>query len=196
MTTHRIESLSDCIFAFSMTLLVMNFNFPDPGRYIDEQQVVKVLFTEISKFDRYILTFILLAIMWITHHQQFHHIKRTDRRFLWIQILILMFIVTTPFTAAWMSTYNHLRVTNIIFDVNIFILGLLFFLSWFYATNNRRLVDENLDKRNIRAGIMRSSLTMAVSLIAFTISLFHPSWSNYAYISILVMASLKPFQLR
>ena len=89
MTTHRIESLSDCIFAFSMTLLVMNFSFPSVGTDKSEAQVTGVFLREIAKFDRFVFTFVLLAIFWITHHQQFHHIRRTDRGFLWIQVAIL-----------------------------------------------------------------------------------------------------------
>lgn len=194
MTTHRIESLSDCIFAFSMTLLVMNFTFPDAGRPMDNGQVTQALFKEIAKFDRYILTFALLAAFWVIHHQQFHYIKRTDRRFLWIQIAILMFIVMIPFTAAWMSAYNHLQITNIIFDVNLFTLGLLFFLSWFYATHGHRLVDENLEGRTITKGILRSLLTSAVSMIALMVSFFHVNWSNYAFILIPLLLFLKPFR--
>lgn len=196
MTTHRIESLSDCIFAFSMTLLVMNFTFPGAGAGLDEGQITAILLKEITKFDRYILAFILLALFWINHHQQFHYIKRTDRNFLWIQVAILMFIVIVPFTAAWMSAYHHLHLTNIIFDVNLLVLGLLFLLSWTYATHRRKLVDENLDNRLVMKGKIRSLLTCIVSLIAIAISFYHPGWSNYAFFLIPLLLLFKPFRHR
>ncbi|MHB8108826.1 MAG: TMEM175 family protein [Syntrophorhabdaceae bacterium] len=195
MTTRRIESLSDCIFAFSMTLLVMNFSFPGTGP-VSEQQVTDLFLKQIGKFDRYVLAFALISVFWITHHQQFHHIKRTDRRFLWIQIACLMFIVIMPFTAAWMSAYSNLFLTNMIFDVNLFILGFLFSLSWFYATHKRRLVDENIDSHSVRAGILRSLLSCGVSLVALCIAFFHPGWSNYAFILIPILLFLKPFRHR
>ena len=194
MTTHRIESLSDCIFAFSMTLLVMNFTFPSAGPVINEKQATELFLKEVSKFDRYALTFVLLAIFWITHHQQFHHIKRTDRSFLWIQIAILMAIVMVPFTAAWMSAYNHLRITNLIFDANLLILGFLFLLSWLYATHAGRLVDENLDRKSVTRGIARSLLTCVVALIAMAASFYHPGWSNYAFILTPLLLLSKPFR--
>lgn len=196
MTTHRIESLSDCIFAFSMTLLVMNFSFPSASLNMDESQVITIFYQEITKLDRYILTFVLLALFWVTHHRQFHYIKRTDRRFLWIQITILMFIVIVPFTAAWMSAYHHLRVTNVVFDVNLFILGLLFLLSWVYATHGQRLVDENIDGRTVTRGKARALLTCAVSLFAIAASFYHAGWSNYAFILIPLFFFVKPFRYR
>ncbi len=110
--------------------------------------------------------------------------------------MILLFIVTVPFTAAWMSAYHHLQVTNILFDLNLFILGLLFVLSWLYATLGRKLVDGNIEEHIIRSGILRSLLTSTVSLIAISISFFHPSWSNYAYVLIPALAFLKPFRMR
>ncbi len=193
MTTHRIESLSDCIFAFSMTLLVMTFTFPGAGLQ-DEAQVTGVFLKEIAKFDRYVLTFALLAIFWITHHQQFHHIKRTDRRFLWIQVAILMFIVMVPFTAAWMSAHSHLHITNLVFDVNLLVLGLLFLLSWFYATHRTRLVDENIDRTIVARGVARSLLTCFVALLAIAMSFYHPGWSNYAFVLTPLVLLLKTFR--
>ncbi|NLT21572.1 MAG: DUF1211 domain-containing protein [Syntrophorhabdus sp.] len=193
MTTHRIESLSDCIFAFSMTLLVMTFTFPGAGPQ-DETEVIRVFLKEVAKLDRYVLAFALLAILWITHHQQFHHIRRTDRRFLWIQIAILMFIVMVPFTAAWMTAYSHLHITNLVFDVNLLVLGLLFLLSWFYATHGMRLVDENIDRRIVVRGAARSLITCIVALLAIATSFYHPGWSNYAFILTPLLLFLKPLR--
>lgn len=193
MTTNRIENLSDSIFAFSMTLLVMNFTFPAGGLQVDNSQVTQFFLREINKFDRYVLTFILLAIFWINHHQQFHHIKRADRPFLWIQFAILLFIVIVPFTAAWMSAYSHLHVTNLVFDLNLFILGLLFLVSWVYATRKKRLVEETIDQRYIRAGVMRPVISCFAALVAIVTAFFHPGWSNYAFILTPVLMLVIPF---
>ena len=192
MTTYRIENLSDSIFAFSMTLLVMNFTFPAGGFLVSDRQVTEFFLKEIYKFDRYVLTFILLAIFWINHHQQFHHIKRTDRRFLWIQIAILLFIVMVPFTAAWMSAYSNLHMTNLVFDANLFILGFLFLVSWVYATHKRRLVEDNLDRRFVRHGVMRSIISCFSALVAIVLACFHPGGSNYAFILTPVLMMVVP----
>lgn len=193
MTTHRIEALSDSIFAFSMTLLVMNFTFPSAGALVNDMQVTQLFLKEITKFHRYVLIFVLLALFWIGHHQQFHHIKRTDRTFLWIQVVILMFIVMVPFTAAWMSAYSSLHVTNLVFDLNLFVLGFLFLASWVYATHNGRLVEENIDRKYVRYGVFRSMVSCFSALIAMGVASFHPGWSNYAFILTPVLMLVIPF---
>jgi uncharacterized membrane protein len=192
MTTHRIENLSDSIFAFSMTLLVMNFTFPAVGLLFSDKQVTEFFLKEIYKFDRYVLTFVLLAILWINHHRQFHHIKRADRQFLWIQIVILLFIVMVPFTAAWMSAYSHLHITNFVFDLNLFILSCLFLVSWIYATHKRRLVEENIDNRYVRSGVIRPIIGCFAALVAMVAAFFHPGWSNYAFILTPVLMMVVP----
>ena len=192
MTTHRIENLSDSIFAFSMTLLVMNFTFPTGGLLVGDKQVTEFFLKEIYKFDRYVLTFILLALFWINHHQQFHHIKRADRSFLWIQVAILLFIVMVPFTAAWMSAYSSLHITNLIFDLNLFILGFLFLVSWVYATHKRRLVEEDIDLRHVRSGMIRPIISCFAALVATVVAFFHPGWSNYAFILTPVLIMIIP----
>lgn len=196
MTTYRIENLSDSIFAFSMTLLVMNFTFPAAGFLTSDRQVTEFFLKEIYKFDRYVLTFVLLAIFWINHHQQFHHIKRADRLFLWIQVAILLFIVMVPFTAAWMSAYSGLHVTNLVFDVNLFILGFLFLVSWVYATHKRRLVEANIDQTHVRHGVIRSIISCFSALVAIVLACFHPAWSNYAFILTPVLMMVIPLDKR
>ncbi len=163
---------------------------------MDDHQLAQIFLKEINKFDRYVLTFVLLAILWIGHHQQFHYIKRTDRRFLWIQVAILMFIVMVPFTAAWMSAYSHLHITNFVFDLNLFILGLLFLISWLYAVHDRKLVEENIEHAFIRAGIWRSVISCIVALVAMALSFYHPGWSNYAFILIPILTFAAPFKKR
>lgn len=192
MNTHRIEALSDSIFAFSMTLLVMNFTFPAAGLAADDAQVTQIFLKEITKFHRYALTFVLLTIFWIGHHQQFHHIKRTDRCFLWIHMTILMFIVMVPFTAAWMSAYSSLHITNFVFDLNLLILGLLFLISWLYATHKGRLVEKDIEYRFVRGGIVRSTISCFSALVAIVVSFIHPGWSNYAFILTPVLMMVVP----
>jgi len=43
MTTHRIEALTDGIFAIAMTLLVLNLALPEPGEAVAKAQLHNLL---------------------------------------------------------------------------------------------------------------------------------------------------------
>ena len=188
MTTHRIENLADGIFSIAMTLLVLNLTLPEVGTGITlATELHTLLFGQTHKFFNYALSFILLAIFWIIHHQQFHFIKRTDPTHLWINICSFMFIALVPFSTSLTGDYPDETAAKLFFDLNLFILGTLNVLNWTYATKSYRLVDRSLDPRRIAVGNRRDAIIPVVALLAIVLSLITPQWSSYAYLLIPVM---------
>ena len=182
MTTRRIEALTDGIFAIAMTLLVLTLTLPDATQ--TKLSLSQLLADQWPKFFNYALSFLLLAIFWIVHHQQFHMIRRTDRRHVWINIGILMFVALMPFSTDVVGSYEHETLAELLFSANLLILGLLFLLNWWYACRNHRLVDPDLDRETIVRGIRRSCITPVVAAIAMVLSLFIPRWGLTVYMLI------------
>jgi len=86
LSIERIQSLTDGIFAFAMTLLVINIDLPSTPHKIDPELLGKYLFSLWPDFFHYVLSFILLSLFWVEHHQQFYYIKKINRKALWINI--------------------------------------------------------------------------------------------------------------
>ena len=188
MTTHRIESLTDGIFSIAMTLLVLNLALPEMGADLTPTiELHELLFRQTHEFFNYALSFILLAIFWSVHHQQFHFIKRTDHTHLWINICSLMFVALVPFSTSLTGDYPDETVAKLFFDLNLFILGSLNALNWTYATKDYRLVDRGLDPRRIAVGNRRDAVIPVIVLLAMVLSLITPQWSSYVYLLIPVM---------
>lgn len=186
LTSDRVETLTDGIFAIAMTLLVLNIHLPELGT--SHQPELYALVIEQSRlFYNYALSFILLAIFWIIHHQQFHYIKRTDRRHIWLNIFILMFVCLMPFSTSLSGDYHGDWMAGLFFGSNMFILGVLFYLNWTYATKDHRLVDRDLDSHRIAIGKRRGAVTPLVSLLAMALSFIIPTMASYSYILIVVI---------
>jgi len=185
MTTKRIESLTDGIYSIAMTLLVLNLALPGIGTgLMPAIELHELLFRQTHEFLNYVLSFILLAIFWNRHHQQFHFIKRTDPTHLWINIFILMFVAMVPFSTSLMGDYPDETIAKLFFGLNLFILGSLNALSWMYATKDHRLVDRGLDPRHITVGLRRGAVIPVIVLVAMVLSLITPHWSSCVYLSI------------
>jgi uncharacterized membrane protein len=182
LTTRRIEALADGIFAIAMTLLVLTLTLPDATQ--TELSLSQLLADQWPKFFNYALSFLLLAIFWIVHHQQFHVIRRTDRRHVWINIGILMFVALMPFSTDVVGNYEHETLAELLFSANLLVLGLLFLLNWWYACWNHRLVDPDLDRETIVGGIRRNCVTPVVAAISMVLSLFVPRWGLMVYMLI------------
>lgn len=172
LTTHRLEALSDCIFAFAMTLLVLTLTLPDAMAELANVKPHELLLGQAHKFFNYLLGFMLLAIFWMRYHWQFHWIKRTDSGMIWINIFILMFVALMPFSTDIVGDFSGSTTAEVFFATNLLILGLLFLGSWAYATRNRRLVDSDLDTEIVTMGLRRGMVTPIVSAIVIVLSFF------------------------
>ena len=84
----RILALSDGVFAIAITLLVLSLEVPDtapPGG------LVMLLPEMLPKMAGHVITFAILGIYWIAHHNMFKYVHRHDRTLLWLNNLFLLF---------------------------------------------------------------------------------------------------------
>ena len=192
LTTRRIEALADGIFAIAMTLLVLTLTLPDMME--TRLSLSQLLAEQWPKFFNYALSFVLLAIFWMVHHQQFHVIRRTDRIHVWINIGILMFVALMPFSTDVVGDYSGETMAELVFSANLMILGLLFLLNWWYACRNHRLVDPDLDRETIVTGIRRSFVTPCIAAVSMVLAFLVPGWGLWAYMLIPVIQMLPWFR--
>jgi len=189
LTTARMETLVDGIFAIAMTVLVLDLKAPPSLTHLTSAQLASYLAALGDDFINYVVSFILLANFWVVHHKQFHYIKRTDIHHLWINLAFVMFVGLVPFTTSLISRVADLWIADIVFHLNIFILSLLAALNWWYATWHFRLVDADIDKSRVEDGAMRSAVMPVICLLAAAVSPLIKGDSNYVYL-------LVPFAMR
>lgn len=167
----RIETLTDGVFAIAMTLLVLEISVPEISHSSGTEDIVtelsRKLFELWPKVLSYVISFVILGIYWIGHHNQFHYIKRSDRILLWITILFLMFVAFIPFSTALLREYGDQQISVIIYGINLILTGLSLYLQWWYAaTKDRRLVESDLDAYMIKMAGRRVIIGTLVYLIS------------------------------
>lgn len=183
MTTKRIETLVDGIFAIAMTLLVLSLNVPQIPYPANNAVILKSLLGMSQQFFIYIMSFILLATFWRINHSQFYIIKKTDQTLLWINVIWLLLVALVPFSTNLVGDYGYLMVPMIFFDLNLFLIGVMFNLNWYYA-NKKGFIDEKVDPVIIKS---RQKINLALpilALIAIGMTFISPEWSSVVYLSI------------
>ncbi len=172
---NRIENLTDAVFAIAMTLLVLSVEVPQtPGQVVSATQLLVDLFPD---FFHYVLAFIVLAVIWVFHHQQFHHIQHIDRRILWLNIMTLMFITLVPFSSSYADTFFDQQIAAIFFSANLFMIGLLIWLQWEHATAGHHLISRHLDPGEILFEKRKNLLIPGLGIISIALSLFGVTWA-------------------
>jgi hypothetical protein len=106
----RLEALMDGILATVMTVLVLSLSVPLIAPGSTNADVAAVLAMLVPNIVSYVLGFILLAVLWISHHNVFHYMTRVDRPLLWLNTLFLLSIGFLPFSTALTGKYHDLQI--------------------------------------------------------------------------------------
>ena len=185
-TTKRIETLVDGIFAIAMTLLVLNLDIPQMINPVTDSTLQYFLIGLGPKLFTYALSFILLAIFWRVNHSQFYHIKRLNNTLLWITVIWLLFVALVPFSTSLNGQYGNLTTAQVFFGINMFFIGVLTALIWYYATE-KNLTTDDLKLEDITS-IRRINLVLPLaSLLNIGFAFFIPGWSSLAYLLIPIL---------
>ena len=86
------------------------------------------------------VSFFVLGVYWVGHHNMMLHIKRHDRWLLWLNILFLMFVAAMPFAALLLVRYPDDRVAIIVYAHVLIGAGLSLNLMWRHATHAQPVV--------------------------------------------------------
>jgi uncharacterized membrane protein len=163
---HRLEALSDGVFAIVATLLVLDIKVPVIETIHSEIQLVHAFFQLTPKLLTYFMSFITLGIFWTGHTTQFHFIEKGDRHFIWTNLFFLLFFSIIPFTTAFLSEYITFKFAIAIYWLNILLIGVMFYINWSYVDRHSLLTDADEEKKKIGRIFKRKILT-AQSLYAF-----------------------------
>jgi uncharacterized membrane protein len=97
--TNRLEAFSDGVFAIAITLLIFNIKSPD-----DTSHLLASLLRLWPSYLAYVISFLLIGLLWVNHHVTFEHIVRTDRTQMFVNTLLLMVVAFIPFTASVLAS--------------------------------------------------------------------------------------------
>jgi uncharacterized membrane protein len=170
ISTARIETLADGVFAIVMTLLAFDMRVPLQEQ-VDQIGLLRALSQLAPNLLSYVITFVVLGVLWVGHHNQYFYIRRADRTLLWINILFMMAVALLPFSAGLFSRYGQDRISIIVYDLNLIFAGLVLFLHWWYATRDSHLLGQVMEDHARRIVYRRILTPPTFYLVAIFVSL-------------------------
>jgi uncharacterized membrane protein len=101
MSPARLEAFSDGVFAVAITLLALDLRVDGPGHGTLAHQLAH----QWPSFAAYVVSFFVIGIVWVNHHALFTSFARADRSLMFLNLLLLLWIVAIPFATSTMATY-------------------------------------------------------------------------------------------
>lgn len=97
----RVEAFSDGVFAIAITLLVLEIKVPDDAG----DRLWSALGAMWPSYAAYVVTFLVIGVMWVNHHTVFQCIARVDRKLLFLNLILLMGVAALPWPTAVVAEY-------------------------------------------------------------------------------------------
>lgn len=139
----RLAALSDGIFAFAMTLLVLNIRVPDIADIHSESDLGHALLRLAPHLLACVMTFVTLGIFWVGQQTQLSALRSADRDVAWLHIGFMFAVVLMPFSTALLAEFITFRLAILIYWGNIVFLGFMLYFSSRHASR-AGLIKEHL----------------------------------------------------
>ncbi|WP_354637108.1 TMEM175 family protein [Kitasatospora camelliae] len=159
----RVEAFSDGVFAIAITLLILEINVPEAH---NGSELWHALAEQWPSYCAYVVSFLVIGVMWVNHHTVFTYIARVDRTLVFLNLLLLLVVAALPFPTALVA--ENLRepdasnVAAAVYGMVMVAHAVTFVLFWYYVTRTGHCFDERVDVRAARATRARFSLGLIV----------------------------------
>jgi len=149
--TSRIEAFSDSIFAFCITLLALDIKIPELNVNMNSMEMAgNLLVQQLPHFITYILSFLIIAILWVNHHHFFENFKYTDWKLLWYNNFLLFWVILIPFSTNFIGEHPGVALADVEYSGVMFLVALSFFLMVRYVFFKSHLLDIEISEKHRR----------------------------------------------
>jgi uncharacterized membrane protein len=157
VSTGRLETFADGVFAIAATLLILNVDtaIPEGAGDLGHQ-----LLEAWPAYVGYAVSFLTIGIIWVNHHTVMSLVERADRRFLFVTVMFLMCVAFIPFPTRLLAEHlreDGARAAALLYGITLTATAVMFSVLWFSAAIGRRLLRPDADPRTV-SGITRSYL--------------------------------------
>jgi uncharacterized membrane protein len=163
---NRIESFSDGVIAIIITLMILEIKLPKIEDGLTGVETWKQLSSLLPNLVVYLLSFLLLGIYWVNHHNFFHQVKHTDGKLLWCNLHLLFWLSLIPLPTAFLGEHPTRPEAVACYGFVMLCSGLSFTIMGAYANSKKDILIENISMKQKRKNMRRNIMTNSLYIVA------------------------------
>jgi uncharacterized membrane protein len=170
MSIGRAEAFSDGVFAIAITLLVLSLRLSGNGTSVTSQ-----LLAAWPQYFAYVVSFLIIGIMWMNHHTILAHVQRVDRPLLVINLLLLMGVVVIPFPTALVADHlndDGAKAAVVTYGLVMIAISLGFASLWIYVATHATALGAAVPPEALRQAIPGFTGGLIAYVLATLIGMF------------------------
>jgi uncharacterized membrane protein len=180
--TNRLEAFSDGVFAIAITLLILEIKVP--GK--DELRSVGGLWSALGhrwpNYLGYLLSFLVIGVMWANHHALFEYIKRVDRPLVFTNLLLLMGVSFLPYPTAILASHladpTTQTAATVFYGATLVFTSIAFNAIWWVA-HRHGLLGTSVSQKGLRTITRRYATALICYAMAMALA-FINVWLSLA----------------
>jgi TMEM175 potassium channel family protein len=170
MERSRLEAFSDGVFAVAITLLALDLVVAGPGH----GSLVEQLGDRWPSFVAYLISFFTIGVIWVNHHALLRNVAAVDRTLLFVNLVLLLFVVLIPFATRTMAEYvttggQDAHVSMALYAAVFEAMGLSFAAMFAWTMGDGRTI-QAVPRAAQRAAWVRFSPGMLAYLVAIGVA--------------------------
>ena len=181
----RISNYTDSVFAFAVTLLVLNLiNISVPS---GNQSFIPLLLHNAPAFISFALTFIIISRFWMSHTRLFAIIKEPDTTVVRLNNALLFFITAFPFVASIFGSHINNKDAVIMYAGCFALVGFIQYAMGKHAYKQQLFISEDLNDNFLKIFVFYSLSTPTVFLASILVAFFSPLLAEILWVVILFL---------
>jgi uncharacterized membrane protein len=148
------------------------------------QNLAHELATRWPSLAAYIISFVIIGIMWFNHHSVFNHLDHVDRGLLYLNLLLLMTIAFLPYPTGVLGEAlakgQGTRTAAVVYGVVMALNAYAWTALWLYASWHRRLLRADFPEDE-RA---TATLLFTIGVLVYTLSIGVAFLNAYAFLGL------------
>jgi len=169
----RVDALTDGIFAFAMTLLVLELRLPDQPVH-DGAALIGDLAELGQKYLAYVISFFVLAAHWRST-VELRRVEAVSADALGWWMVYLFFVTSIPFSSSVVGLHGDLPPAVGLYAANMIAVSAL-------SLRLRVLEIVPEHRQSARAGHLRIVFVMGTAVLSVLVSLLAPGHAMYVYL--------------
>lgn len=182
MTSARLEAFSDGVIAVIITIMVLELHVPHEDGWAG-------LWSVAPRLSVYLLSFFVVGIYWINHHELIRRTEEIDYRILWSNLIFLFVLSLVPFFVDYLDEKNFSTFATLLYDVMMLTAGLAFFLLRWAVMRRQRYA--GLLRKRDRSELWKHGASLAIYLLALTMAFYRP-WLSLVIIGLVTLVWVIP----
>jgi uncharacterized membrane protein len=189
--TGRIEAFSDGVFAFAITLLVLDIQVPES----EFNHLWHGIAHQWPSYLGYATSFLTVGGIWMVHHGVFRRVQYANQRVMQVNLLLLMAVAFLPFptrlVAEAIRNPDAERAAVIFYGAWLLVIALLYSALWATVASDRSLLSADVSEKEVDAIARATTPKLGFYLAGILLAFIAPKVAAFGYLVIAIFAVLR-----